>query len=54
MKKYQTEADKVHATLGQEFSRQKDRAIMRYPVLVSNALMEQKGRRGLMVSHGLP
>lgn len=42
MKKYQTEADKVHATLGQEFSRTKIAQIMRYPVLVSNALMEQK------------
>ncbi len=42
MKKYQTEADKVHATLGQEFSQTKIAQIMRYPVLVSNALMEQK------------
>ncbi len=30
MKKYQTEADKVHATLGQEFSRTKIAQIMRY------------------------
>lgn len=54
MKKYQTEADKVHATLGQEFSRTKIAQIMRYPVLVSNALMEQKDGEVLMVSHGLP
>ncbi len=45
MKKYQTEADKVHATLGQEFSRTKIAQIMRYPVLVSMLLWSKRTER---------